>query len=100
MNNKTPKKAQTYQVPSSKRSTMLGRTGEDSKAAGLAVKVSKREGRRKRPTTHAIQRREQESKQGLCDGNAGGGQGQMPMESSLEMQPPAAHSIHLVLEGQ
>lgn len=70
---------------------MLSRTGEDSKAAGVGVKVSRREGRRKGPTTHAIQSGEQASKEGLCDGNAGGGQGQMPMKSS----PLAFHPLSI-----
>lgn len=76
------------------------RGGEDSKATGSGVKVSRREGRRKRPRSHATWSGEQAREPGLCDGSAGGGQGQMLMESSPEMQPPPAQSSHLFLEGQ
>lgn len=77
---------------------MLDRTGQQSHWVG-GVKISKREGRRKRPRSHAIQRGEQASEPGLCDGNAGGGQGQMLMESSPEMQPPPAQSHPLIFGG-
>lgn len=79
---------------------MLDRTGQDSKAAGLGVKVSKREGRRKRPRSHAITGGSKQASQGYVMTMRGGGQGQMPMESSPEMQPPPAQPTHLFLEAQ
>lgn len=93
----TPKKAQTYQLPSSKRSTMLNRTGQDRTAKPLGGgKVSKRQGGERGPMLYG-EGSEQASR--ICDGNAGGGQGQMSMDSSPKVQPPPALSTHLFLEG-
>lgn len=62
---------------------MLDRTAKPL----VGVTVSRREGRR----SHAVKMGEQASKPGLHDGNAGGGQGQMPMGALLKCNFPQPH---------
>lgn len=95
-----PRKPKLTSFPHPKEApcwTGQDRTGQTAKPLG-GGKVSKREGGEK-PSPHAVQRGERAGRPGLCDGNAGGGQGQMPMDSSPKMQPPPALSTRLFLEG-